>query len=54
MSNNILTASMNRCFLAVGHQRVRQGENESRGIYKNLARLVSHRLMGAAFEERQT
>jgi len=54
MSNNILTASMNRCFLAVGHQRVREGGNESVGFYKNSVRLVYHRLTGVVFEEQQT
>jgi hypothetical protein len=54
ISSNIFAASMNRCFFAGDHQRVRKGGNDDQISYKNLAQLASHRLMGVVFEERLT
>ena len=54
MSNNVLTTSTNRCFLAGTRQRVLKDRNKAQISYKNLVQSAFHRLTGVVFEESQT
>ena len=49
MSSNILTTSMNRCFLAVGYQRIRKGSNRKQCISQELGSVGVPPLDGGRF-----
>ena len=49
MSSNILTTSINRCFLAVGYQRIRKDSNRKQCISQELGSVGVPPLDGGRF-----
>jgi len=55
MSNNILTASTNRCFLAAGRQRILNiGSDDPTVSHRISGQFALHHLMGVVSEGYQT